>query len=62
MSEDSASSSRFEQLGGLAQLLVVEAGGLVVELGRGADLRHRLGLVLVGAGAEQLPEPVAQTT
>ena len=38
MSADSASSSRFEQLRGLAQLLVVEAGGLLVELGRGAHL------------------------
>ena len=51
-----------QQLGGLLQLLVVEAGGLRVELLGGADLRHRAGLVPVGAGAEQLPEPVADTT
>ncbi len=51
-----------QQLGGLAQLLVVEVGGLVVEVGRRAHLRERAGLFPVGAGAEQLPEPVADTT
>ena len=51
----------FQQLGRLAQLLVVERGGLVVELGRGAHLRHRARLILVGAGAEQLPESIADT-
>ena len=51
-----------QQLGGLAQLLVVEVGGLLVEVRGVAHLRHRSGLILVGAGAEQLPEPVADTT
>jgi len=51
-----------QQLRGLAQLLVVKVGGLLVELRRVAHLRHRPGLILVGAGAEQLPEPVADTT
>ena len=51
-----------QQLGGLAQLLVVEVGGLLVELRRGADLRERAGLIPVCTGAEQLPEPVADTT
>ena len=48
-----------QQLCGLAQLLIVELGGLLVELRRGAHPRHRAVLILVGAGAEQLPEPVA---
>ena len=51
-----------QQLGCLAQLLVVEAGRLLVEVGRNAHVRHRLGLILIGAGTEQLPEPVADTT
>ena len=62
MSSDSARSLEVEQLRGLSQLLVVEAGGLLVELLGGAHLRHRAGLVPVGTGAEQLPEPVADTT
>ena len=50
-----------EQPGRLAQLLVVEIGGLVVVLRRGGDLRERAALVLFGAGAEQAPKPAAQT-
>ena len=51
-----------EQPGRLAQLLVVEVGGLAVEFLGGGHLGQRAVLVLFGAGAEQLPEPAAETT
>ena len=51
-----------QQLRGLAQLLVVEVGGLLVKLRRGIHLRYRAGPIPFGAGAEQLPEPIADTT
>jgi hypothetical protein len=50
-----------QQLGGLLQLLLVEVGGLVVEVLGCPHLRERAGLIPVGTGAEQLPEPVAGT-
>ena len=62
MSFESARSFEVQQLGGLLQLLLVEVGGLLVELLGGAHLRQRAGLIPVGARAEQFPEPVADTT
>ena len=53
---------QIQQLGRLAQLLVVEVGGFVVEVRRVAHLRHRVRLVLVGAGPEHPPESIADTT
>ena len=47
--------TQFEQARGLAKLFVVELGGLLVELRGRVDLRHRMGLISVGAGTEQLP-------
>ena len=52
---------QIQQFGGLAQLLVVEIGGLVVELGRVLHLRHRVRLVLFGGRSEHPPESIAET-
>ena len=60
MSADSARSSRLSSLAALRSCSSSRLGGLLVELGRGVHLRPSTGLVLVGAGAEQLPESVAQ--
>ena len=62
MSADSARSSRSSSWAALRSCSSSRLGGLLVELLGGAHLRHRAGLVPVGAGAEKLPEPVADTT
>ncbi len=51
-----------QQLCGLAQLFVVEVGRLLVEVRRRFHLRRRARLIPVGAGAEQLPESIGDTT
>ena len=55
-------AAELQQLGGLQQLLVVEIGGLLVELRGAVDLGHRTCLIPVGARPEHPPEPIADTT